>query len=147
MAWETHTQTTIRADPATVWRVLTDFSSYYEWNPTLVRARGTAEIGERLWMQLSLPTGFRVPFRPRVTVVEPERELRWQSSVSGVLTTEHAVSIVPSDGADNGDRVRVVQHERLDGPFAIPLMGVMGGAVREGIEAMSEALARRAETR
>ena len=147
MAWEIHTKTTIEADAATVWRVLTDFSSYQEWNPTLVRARGTAEIGERLWLHLSLPTGFRVPFRPRVTVIEPEHELRWQGSVNGVLTTEHAVSIVPATGAENEDRVRLVQRERLEGPLAVPVMGVMGAAVREGIEAMSEALAQRAENR
>jgi hypothetical protein len=147
MAWETHTATTIESDPATVWDVLTDFSAYDEWNPTLVRARGTAEIGEYVWFTLSLPNGITVPFRPRVTVVEPNRELRWGFSVDDVLRTEHAVSIVPTDGTANGGRVRLLQRERVTGPFAVPVMGVLGATVRAGVETMSESLARRAEFR
>jgi len=148
MAWETHTATTIESGAATVWDVLTDFSVYHEWNPTLVRARGTAEIGEHLLFTLSLPNGITVPFRPRVTVVEPNRELRWQLSVGGVLRTEHAVSITPTNGtANDGDRVRLLQRERLTGPLAVPLMGVMGATVRNGIEDMTASLAGRAESR
>lgn len=145
MVWEIHTETTIEADAAAVWRVLTDFSAYDEWNPTLVRARGSAEIGERLRLYHSLPTGFGVPFRPRVTVVEPERELRWRVTVGSVLAAEHVVSIVPTDG--EGDRVRLVQREEVEGPLAVPAMGLLGGAIRDGLEAMNDALATRVEAR
>lgn len=141
MAWETHTRTRVEADRSTVWTVLIDFETYEEWNPTLPRARGSAEIGERLWLVVTLRNGIRVPFRPRVTVVEPERELRWQVSLGDLVRTEHVVSI---ERVRSGT-VRLEQSERVDGPLAIQFMEHLGGPIRDGIEAMSEALATRAE--
>lgn len=143
MAWETHTSTTVEADRATVWTVLTDFETYEEWNPTLPRARGSAEIGERLWLVVALPNRVTVPVRPRVTVVEAERELRWQVSLGDLVRTEHVVSI---ERRPSGV-VRLEQSERVDGPLAIPFMEHLGGPIRDGIEAMSAALATRAQAR
>lgn len=145
MGWETYVSTTVSADAPTVWSVITDFSSYSEWNPTLVRAKGTAEIGERLRFMLVLPTGIRVPFRARVCVVEEERELRWRGSLKGVITSEHAIKIESLDADPPAERVQVVQRERLEGSLALPLMGVLGSTVREGIEDMTAALGNRAE--
>jgi hypothetical protein len=76
-----------------------------------------------------------------VTVVTPERELRWQVRFGGVLAAEHGISI---ESLDDG-RVRLVQREHVEGPFAIPVMGRVGDTVRRGIEAMNDALATRAE--
>lgn len=145
MGWETYVSRIITADSPAVWSVITDFSSYSEWNPTLVRATGAAEIGERLRFHLVLPGGVRVPFRARVSVVEEERELRWRGSIKGVITTEHAIQIEELTADTEGERVRVVQRERLDGALALPGMGVLGSTVREGIEDMNAALANRVE--
>ena len=37
----------IDATPAEVWAVLTDLSSYHEWNPLFVEADGTVAEGKR----------------------------------------------------------------------------------------------------
>jgi hypothetical protein len=141
MAWETHTETTVDAGAGTVWTVVTDFETYEDWNPTLIRARGAPEIGERLSLRLSLPNGRTVPYRPRVTVVTAERELRWTVRFGGMLAAEHGIWIESLDDR----RVRLVQREHVEGPLAIPVMGRLGDSVRRSIEAMNDALADRAE--
>ncbi|MEU9884845.1 SRPBCC family protein [Sphaerisporangium sp. NPDC051011] len=39
------TSITIRATPAQVWAILTDFGAYESWNPFILRARGEAVVG------------------------------------------------------------------------------------------------------
>ena len=144
MAWEISVRERIRAPQSTVWDVVTGFESYPEWNPTLTRVRGTPELGERLRVRLALPSGVRVPFVATVTVLDPERELRWSTGLpsTGAVDADHAFLIEP-----DGDGVVFEQRERFEGALAEPLLGRLSGDVRAGFEAMNEALRARAETR
>jgi hypothetical protein len=54
-----HTEIEIDAEAERVWEVLTDFSSYHEWNPMIRRASGELQVGTRLQLHFE-PTG-----RPR----------------------------------------------------------------------------------
>lgn len=70
----------INAGPPRIWEVLTDFPSYPEWNPTIRHAGGELEPGKRLELTFE-PAGKKErSFRPRLLVVEPDRELRWLGS-------------------------------------------------------------------
>lgn len=144
MAWEISVRDRIRAPQSTVWDVVTAFDAYAEWNPTLTRVRGTPELGERLRVTLSLPSGIRVPFVATVTVLDPERELRWSTGLPsvGAIDAEHAFVIEP-----DGDEVVFEQRERFEGALAEPLLARLSTEVRTGFEAMNEALAERAERR
>lgn len=54
---ELRTEVEIRAPAAVVYRVLTDFARYPEWNPFLTTLSGKLEPGSRLELELSLPEG------------------------------------------------------------------------------------------
>ena len=44
---ELHSEIEIAASAQRVWDILTDFSSYPQWNPFIRRISGEAKIGER----------------------------------------------------------------------------------------------------
>jgi uncharacterized protein YndB with AHSA1/START domain len=45
---ELRTEVTINAPAERVWELLTDFGSFPDWNPFMLRARGEVGVGEKL---------------------------------------------------------------------------------------------------
>jgi hypothetical protein len=140
--FDIHVATDIAAPADTVWAVLTDFGAYARWNPFIRRARGTAQKGEDVHLQVRSP--WRIPLRFRATVLDADegRELHWEGHVlAGWLASgEHWFEIAPIDDG----RVRFVQRERFSG--LIPWLGarLLARVARRGFAAMNEALAAQA---
>jgi hypothetical protein len=90
----------IDAPPASVWAVLSDFSSYPEWNTFLRWVEGRIAEGERIRFCFEPPRGFRFKVTATILKVTPERTLRW----AGVLLTarlfraEHYFELTSSPG-------------------------------------------------
>lgn len=143
MAWEISTRTPVRASPSAVWDVLTAFETYPEWNPTLTRVEGTPELGERLRLTASLPSLPSIPLVGTVIVLDPERELRWETKLppDGVVALQHAF-VVETDG-----ETVLEQRARFEGALAKPLMERVGADVRAGLEAMNRAVVDRLDRR
>ncbi|GII02832.1 SRPBCC domain-containing protein [Planobispora takensis] len=134
------TEAEIDASPEKVWRVLTDFAAYPEWNPFIVSARGEARVGARLTNELS-NDGKVMTFSPTVLAAAPGRELRWigRFVMPGIVDGEHYFLIEDLGGG----RSRLVQGETFTGalvPFAGKLLDVAGN-----FAAMNTALKARAE--
>jgi hypothetical protein len=88
---ELRTEIEIAAPPADVWRVLTDFASYGEWNPFIVQIDGALSVGAKLTVVLAPPGGSEMTFRPKLLVADPGSELRWRGQlfVPGLFDGEH----------------------------------------------------------
>ena len=78
---EIRTEIEVDAPVERVWRVLTDFQDFGEWNPFIVRAEGEPRRGERLAVTIRPPGRKATTFRPTVVAHEPNRELRWLGRV------------------------------------------------------------------
>lgn len=132
----------IDAPPERVWQILTDFERYPEWNPFITRAEGEVREGARLTVRIE-PQGARgMTFRPTVTRLEPNRELRWLGRLflPKLFDGEHIFELHPADGG-----TRFVQRENVDG-LLVPLMwGSIEEPTRQGFIAMNEALKREME--
>jgi hypothetical protein len=139
-----HSEIEINAPAEQVWRVLTDFASYPEWNPFIPRISGQPAIGEHLEVRIEPPGGRGMTFRPTVLNAEPNRELRWlgRMLMPGLFDGEHFLIIQPLD--DN--RVRFVQKEEFRG-LLVPLFArSLDTNSQRGFEEMNRALKERAET-
>src|SRR5512137_503689 len=96
-----HTEIKINAPAERVWQVLTDLAAYRDWNPMIRRAGGEVKQGARLTIYFN-PRGSKGrTFRPKLLVVEPNRELRWQGQpgVPLIIESEHAFIIRPTGGS------------------------------------------------
>jgi hypothetical protein len=81
----------IDAPPMAVWAVLADLSRYREWNPLFVAASGELAAGQRITLRSKHPANGRLmTVKPRIAAAEPGAQLRWSSSLPGVISGEHS---------------------------------------------------------
>jgi hypothetical protein len=136
------TEIRIAAPPQRVWQVLTDLAAYAEWNPFVVHATGTAEVGNRLTLRLRPAVGRETTVRPTVTAARAGAELRWlgRLGMPGVLDADHHFVLEP-----DGDGTRLVQQEHFGG-LLVPLVArTLDRGTLPAFVMMNEALKRRAE--
>ena len=74
---ELYSEIEIQASDERVWKVLTDFASFPQWNPFIRRVIGEAQEGQRLKVYIQPSGADSITFRPTILKVEPNRELRW----------------------------------------------------------------------
>jgi len=132
----------IEAPPEVVWRVLTDFAGYPEWNPFIVRIAGDLAVGQVLDLTIQPPGRRAMTFRPKVLRCEPDSEFRWLGHflVPGLFDGEHAHLLE----AIEAGRTRYSQSEAFRG-LLVPLTGSLLAATQQGFDAMNTALKARAE--
>lgn len=94
---ELNTEIQINAPPKRVWRMLTDFATYPQWNPFIRRASGKPEKCEQLEVYLQPEGAGGMTFQPRVLKAEPGREMRWRGHllIPGLFDGEHIFIIEP----------------------------------------------------
>lgn len=130
----------IDAPPLEVWAILTDLSSYRQWNPLFVEAAGNVAVGQRITLRSKHPANGRLmTVKPKITAARPGAELRWTSSLPGIISGEHSFTL-----AATGSGTRVVQTETFQGLLA-RFSGKTFANAEASFQALNEALKRRAE--
>lgn len=106
--------------PDAVWAVLSDLSSYPEWNPMARRAEGTFELGRTLKLSLA---GAPLPVPAKIRVLEPGRLLVWGGGLMPLLDVEHTFKLEP-DGEGGTRFVHYEEFRGLLGPLFPRLAGL-----------------------
>ena len=132
--------TEIGVPPMAVWAILTDLARYPEWNPLFREASGEVIVGQRIRLRSVHPANGRMmTVRPKIVAAEPGVELRWASSVPGIISGEHGFVLSPAEGS-----TRLVQSETFRG-FLVPFSGKTLTRSEASFLALNEALKKRAE--
>ncbi|MGD0555599.1 MAG: SRPBCC domain-containing protein [Streptosporangiaceae bacterium] len=132
----------IDAPPEAVWAVLTDLSSYPEWNPLFREASGQVAVGNRIRLRSVHPAnGGLMTVKPKITVADPGAELRWVASLPGIISGEHHFTLTAADGG-----TRLEQGETYRGLLAA-FSGKTFARAEASFQALNEALKKRAEGR
>lgn len=139
---ELRTEVEIRAPAAVVYRVLTDFARYPEWNPFLTTLSGKLEPGSRLELELSLPEGSSYTLSAQLQRATENEELRWRSSylMDALLASEHFFAL--SERAPGV--TRVVQGQDVSG-ILLRFAGRSLTLAARGAVYANQALKKRAE--
>lgn len=140
---ELRTEINIQASDERVWKLLTDFTSFPDWNPFIHRVKGEAKVGAQLEVHIKPSGASGMTFKPTVLKVAPKRELRWlgQLLMPGLFDGEHSFTIETLAA----DRVRFTQREVFTG-LLVPLFAKgLDADTRRGFEEMNLALKARAE--
>jgi hypothetical protein len=140
---EVRSEIVINSYPENVWKILTDFATYDQWNPFINKIIGLPREGDKIDIYIETPSGKKRKYSPRVTKVEEARELRWfgKSSLPGLLNAEHIFTIEEIQP----QQVRFVQLEVFDGLLSGLFGKGMDSDVKQGFEDMNYALKKHAE--
>jgi hypothetical protein len=141
---EIRAEVEIAAAAAEVWRTLTDFADYQEWNPFITQVSGELREGQLLDVHLSLPEGRDFELRPRLLRCQENEELRWRGHLlfPGLFDGEHFFRL--QEVAPN--RTRFTQGENFTGVLVRFAGNTITRAAR-GFVYMNQALKRRVELR
>ena len=140
---EVTSQTEINSYPEMVWKIITDFATYEQWNPFIHKIIGQPKEGSKIEIYIETPAGKNRRYSPTITKVEEGRELRWfgKSLLPGFLNSEHIFTIEELQPG----HVRFIQREVFDGFLTILFGKSLDVDVRQGLEDMNNALKKRAE--
>ncbi len=140
---ELRAEVEISAPVSHVYRVLTDFPHYAEWNPFITAIVGTLVAGEPLTVEMSLPEGNAYVLKPRVIQVTENTELRWRGHFwrPALLQAEHFFQL-----SERGEALtRFVQGENFSG-FMLRFATTTLTQTARGLVYMNQALKKRAES-
>ena len=139
---ELRTEIEIAASPERVFRVLTDFSAYHEWNPLITSVAGAPSVGAELSVTLSPPESDQTTFRSKVLVYDEPRELRWLGKLWLSALFEGEEFFRCAEAAAGGTRFS--HGVNLRG-LLLKFMGERLKHVARGFVYMNQALKRRVE--
>ena len=140
---EVRSEIEINSYPESVWKILTDFATYDQWNPFINQIIGLPTEGSKIDIYIETPSGKNRKYSPRITKVEEGRELRWfgKSSLPGFLNAEHIFTIEELQP----ESVRFIQREVFDGLLTRLFGKGLDTDVTQGFQDMNDALKKRAE--
>lgn len=134
----------IDASPEKVWKVLTDLTSYPQWNPFILEISGKLKVGEKLSVLIRPEGGREMTFKPVVTVADINRELRWLGRLffNKLFDGEHYFRI-----EQIGDEsVRFVHGENFNCILVRLFASSLEKGTAAGFRAMNKAIKVRAES-
>jgi len=130
---ETAVSTTISADPAIVWALITTASDYPRWNSTVTSLQGRIQEGETIELKSTLDE--KRTFKLKVKEFVPERRLVWGDAMGNRVYT--------IDKASNGS-VLFSMTEKIGGPL-FPLFAGSIPSFDESFEQFAADLQKEAE--
>ncbi len=136
------TEITIKANPETVWNILTDFDKYSEWNPFIISLTGKQLVGEEIIAVMQPPDSSAMTFKPNILVFEKNQEFRWKGKlfIKGIFDGEHFFKLTPNEDGST----RFTQGEYFSGIF-VPLFTKVLDKTKIGFEMMNQALKEQCE--
>jgi hypothetical protein len=137
------TEIAINASPAKVWEILLDHKAYPDWNPFIKSISGPTQPGGHLLVNLQLPEGKAMVFKPLVLVNEKEKEFRWVGKllVKGIFDGENYFFVE----ARGPNKTHFTQGENFTGILSGLMMKMIGKNTRAGFATMNDALKKKAE--
>lgn len=135
------TEIDIEASPEKVWREITRFERYSEWNPFIVSAKGSGKTGERMEIVIRPPGGAEFRFKNQIIDRVENEFLTWRGSflVRGVFDGTHFFRLEKTDRG-----TRLIHGEVFEGVLVGILAKLLAGTKR-GFQLMNEALKVRCE--
>ena len=131
------------ATPADViWSVISDLPGWAAWNPLYPEAHGVIGYGEKLKLTVVIPGQAPRVIEPRVVDWTPDEAIHWQLSMMRGLVKSIRYLEIETLGPNNCVFSNGEIFSGLLGPRAVR---PMRKAIRQGFEAMGEAVRERSE--
>lgn len=134
----------VEAPAEVVWEVLTDLDAYPEWNPFVVAASSSLEVGAPMDMRVRVLPFMTQSQREWVRSVEPGVGFCYglAPTAGGALRSERSHRVVPLAPG----RCRYESRFAIEGWLSGVVKALLGRALRRGFTEMSAAVKTRAES-
>jgi len=134
----------VAAPAEVVWEVITDLPRYGEWNPFVVAASSSLEVGAPIDMRVRVLSFMTQSQRETISHMEPGRSYCYGLARGRVaaLYSERCHVVTPTGPG----RCRYESRFLLSGWLSPLVAGLLGRSLRRGFTAMSAAVGRRAES-
>ena len=133
----------IGASAAGVWKVLTDFERYSEWNPSLPSISGELRPGATVALTLGMPGRPSPRVKAKLGDVSVERRLTWHGNAGADWLFAGDREFVIDEQADA--TVLLTHVEDVHGALFPIFRALMGRAIQRSHDAFNAALKARAE--
>lgn len=139
---EIRTEIEIDASSEKVWQVLTDFASFGEWNSFIPNITGNLGKGESLIVQINLPEGKKMTFKPIVIEFKENEKFGWRGDwiVPWIFQGEHLFELTESASGTS-----FVHREKFKGILLPFLKNNLEIKTKAGFELMNQQLKKRVE--
>jgi hypothetical protein len=94
------TEIKINASAEKVWKILTDFDRYPEWNSFITAAQGELTVGNTLKIRINPPGGTAMTFKPKVLEIIDNQKICWLGNTffAGLFDGEHCFELIEENG-------------------------------------------------
>lgn len=132
MIKQIHTAIQINATPEKVWKVLTSFDKYHEWNSFIKTINGTIKEKNKIIVKLQ-----GITFKPIVLTLKENKEFKWQGSLlfKGLFDGTHKFHLT-----DNRDGTTYFEHSETFSGVLVSLFSKMLENTKLGFETMNKEL-------
>lgn len=139
-----YTDIEIDAPANVVWRILTDFDSYPDWNPFIRSFDGIPEPGREFSVTIQPTDKKPMTFKPVCLSLLPEEEFRWLGHliISGLFDGEHIFELKQLDQ----NKTLFIQRENFSGILVPLLWRQLNASTHSGFKQMNQQLKKRAES-
>ncbi|MEM1119994.1 MAG: SRPBCC domain-containing protein [Bacteroidota bacterium] len=137
------TKIIIDAPIETVWNTLINFEDYPKWNP-FIHIKGVAVVGEQLQNTIFLEGQKPQVFKPKVLVVEPKEEFRWEGHlfVKGLFDGNHYFQLT----AIEKGKTQLIHGENFKGILSKVILKMIRPQTVAGFKKMNTALKTQCES-
>lgn len=121
-----------------------DFENYGNWNPFIKSIQGEKSPGGKLKVAIHPPNGKEMTFKPKILVLEQNRELKWmgQGPIKGLFDGVHSFQL-----EDQNDGTTKFKHEEVFTGIFVGLAKKTLDKTEDGFKQMNEALKKECENR
>jgi len=136
------TEIIIDKDVSTVWKVLTDFESYPNWNPFVRSIKGEKSVGKKVFVTCKTASGKKVSFKPIVLKFETEKEFRWKGKlgIKGIFDGQYYFKLEEL----SKHQTKFIHGEDMSG-ILVSLLGDKLDKMNLSFESMNQALKKECE--
>ena len=136
------TEIIIDTDVSTVWKVLTDFENYPNWNPFVRSIQGGKCVGDELKVACKTSKGKKVSFQSTILNMDQDKEFRWKGKlgIKGIFDGQHYFKLEQL----SENQTKFIHCEDMSG-ILVSLLGSKLDEMNISFESMNQALKKECE--
>ncbi len=140
---EVNSEIDVEASADEVWKILTNFEDYPEWNPFITSISGELKENSPIDVTIALPFSKSLTVPLKIEQLVKGKEMIWSGKLlePKILDSLHTFHI---EAVDSG-RTKFTQKERVGGLLLYPLLPFYKGMMERNFRKMNTALKNRAE--